>query len=236
MNRLIATTAALLGLALPSPAIASAPRTAKKVTVSRAPASARQQAQQTLAELQKRTPRTSAHWSISQPGPHVVAGMRVLTKGKTYEARARHFLRAHEALLGGVKQRDLRLDRVSVAHGRRVARFAQSHAGTPVLGRFVAVSMTPDGVVLHLSSDAVPVNGVKRGALSSQLAVRKALLAAGGTGWAVKHVTRVIDAQFGGAVDGFAVDLIGGLKPQLLRVVVASSDGRIVRMGDRMKR
>ena len=256
----VVTLLVVASLASAAPASsASRPTTA----TSTMPATPRTRAAATVATLRARTPRLAVQWVWTQPGPQVVGGLAAITRGATVEARARFFLRAHEALLGGVATADLRLDHVSRANGRNVARFAQSWHGLPVLGRFVAVAMDLDGTVRHLSSDAHPVHKPSRGAVGADLAGRRALLAmsradqrnagqrsagqrsagqrsAGqhspAQNWRVQRVTEVIDLTPSGAVHGYAVDLIGAPAARMVRVVVRSADGVAQRVTDRLRR
>lgn len=196
----------------------------------------RTRAKETVATLRLRSPRLAVEWRWSQPGPQLVAGLAAQTRGANPEARARHFLRDHEALLGGVRVADLRLDHISEAKGRQVARFAQSWRSLPVLGRFVAVSLDTDGTVRHFSSDAAPIKRLKRGATAKAVAARKALLAVAAPGqqWRVHTITEVVDITPTGAVHGYAVDVMGSPKAKVLRVVVRSIDGAVQRITDRL--
>ncbi len=221
------------------PAAAAEPSTGQPTAREKKAAQLRAAAEATVRQLKLRTPRARAVWRLGQSGPQLLSGVAFQTRGANAEARARHFLRAHPTLLGGVDARDLRLDHVSRSHDRQVVRFAQSASGLPVLDRFVAVTLDRRGVAIHFSSDARALGPVTRGPVSASQAARAATLAMQGRSrhgvpkgsaatWVAQATTKVVVVSglgLGAAVHGYAVDVAGPAGPW--RVVIRSADGRV---------
>ncbi|MFZ9885976.1 MAG: hypothetical protein ACO3JL_00635 [Myxococcota bacterium] len=97
-----------------------------------------------------------AHWRPGQPGPTVVTGMRVPTEGTNPAARAEHFLRRHEALLG-VPSADFSVEEVTPSRYGTSVRLAQRFDKLQVHGREVVVTLDTAGDVISLTSSAAPV-------------------------------------------------------------------------------
>lgn len=109
-------------------------------------------AQQTIATLRARSPRLRVAWQRDGRLPALVGGLAVPTVGDGPTARARQFLLAHPALIGGAA-RQLRSVGVSRSHGRTVVRFEATVDSLALLDRSLSVSLDAEQRVFAVVSD-----------------------------------------------------------------------------------
>ena len=107
-----------------------------------------------LDRLRAQSPSVRAVWRTGRVAPSLVTGLRLETTGNDPESRARAFLAEHAPLVVGVDVAHLATE---TSARRTIVRFEQRHAGLPVFGRTVAVTLDAKGRVLTLNSDARPI-------------------------------------------------------------------------------
>ena len=127
------------------------------------------QAQAQFKELKARFSRADVTWRAGQPGAHLVTGLALKAKGRSFQARARTFVNEHSALIG-VHSENLRHIETSRSSYRIVVRFQQIFANHEVVDRLLAVRMKHDGTILGFVSDLLTVNAVPKAKISSERA------------------------------------------------------------------
>jgi Zn-dependent metalloprotease len=88
----------------------------------------------------------------------MIRGLTLVLPGATFEDRARRFLDGNPALFVDRRSGDTLVHlSTETAGGANVVRFQQHHAGVPVDGAIVAVTLDTAGRIIAVSSEAEPV-------------------------------------------------------------------------------
>ncbi|GEM_PF-3060376 len=235
---LILTAFAALAVALPAtggPAVAATnmPTAAQMVD-----AASRAKATAAFTALKKRTPDADVVWKTGQPGAHVVVGLAEKAKGKDLVAKAKAFIDANKHLVG-IDGGSVRFLATSRSKRRVVVRFQQVHRGIEVVDRLVAVRMDPDGTIVGLVSDAMPVGKLAKARLSADDA-KKAAADHARRHFRMRHLgmrhldasklraKQVILAAPGRAIIGFVVEVAAVPMRAHMQLIVSATSGRIV--------
>lgn len=192
-------------------------------------------AEQTIAVLRARAPRLRVAWQRDGRLPALIAGLAVPTQGESPTARARRFLLAHPALIGGAATQ-LREAGVSQSHGRTVVRFEAMVADLPLLDRSLSVSLDAEQRVFALVSD-LPVPA----------AIPDAKISAATASAAVRALPRMAKAALAAPVAAiwqpaglplrvWMVDTVVVAGASHVRVLVDATTGQVVAQTERVIR
>ncbi|MEY3015565.1 MAG: hypothetical protein RIT45_4300 [Pseudomonadota bacterium] len=231
---------AIVGAA--SPAVAGTVAAGRAASVQPPSDPAHLAAQSAIAVLRRRAPRLQVQWQRDGRLPALLTGLAVPTQGLGADAqpdadalaRARGFLLAHPALVGGAVDALAALP-VSRSARRTVVRFEARPGDVPLLDRTLSVTLDAEGRVLHFVSDLPPLAAVPAGSVAADAATAAARAVPRLGRALLSTPTPALWQPAGRMLRVWRIDAVVVAGASHLRVLVDAATGEVVHLEEQVR-